>query len=74
MHDAVKVVRLPQRVDLPRLHLEEVILLAWGTKTQVYHPYELKKNYTCIWGGEMEFTGKQIDKSTFKMLQLNSGV
>lgn len=64
MHDAVKVVRLPQRVDLPRLHLEEVILLAWGTKTRVYDPYELKKKYACIcWGvgGEMDFY-RQTDR------------
>lgn len=36
VHDAVKVIGLPQRVHLPRLHFEEVVLLAWGAITQVY--------------------------------------
>lgn len=29
MHDAIKIIWLPEGVDLPWLHLEEVILLAW---------------------------------------------
>lgn len=29
VHDAVEIIRLPKRVDLPRLHFEEVILLTW---------------------------------------------
>lgn len=42
VHDAIKIIWLPKRVDLPWLHLEKVILLAWGPHMVTY-----KFTYIC---------------------------
>lgn len=75
MHDAVKVIGLPERVDLPRFHLEEVILLAWGTKTQVYALICTHSQRNLHVSGGKNPVYRQTDtQEPFKMLKFNSGM
>lgn len=77
MHDAIKIIWLPERVDLPWLHLEEVILLAWGPhRTASLHGLLLSyicKQLLCYHKNTNTnrfFTKHCIHKANFKWLSL----
>lgn len=49
VHDAIKIIWLPKRVDLPWLHLQKVILLAWEPcNEQIEHTHKNTHMHTLL--------------------------